>query len=403
VHFDIFQQIISHRWLAYISETATAVKQGRIIVNNEKLLYPNLILFVETADHFIAEIYGSTESPLSLSSIKQRTTLTSAEYLFQFAVENLEQAQTSPKIQLGGQNQVIRGVFFRRSNDPAGFVKRFPFIEQWNAGFAPTGGVGPTLYFTDSFRSAFFTNCIFLNQYEKIYRAKFCDHLIIVRKSLEEPELEAGLLRELILDNGTGTANLVGIKLCGGGNLERLLLAGQFANMFLMPRIRETTIGKFLENNTTLLKTAFGVQEIISQPPLPWRAGNPDPNEESIIPDFLLRHSDGFCDICDIKTTVDTRKSITKGGHRRRRFIEVVHEGIAQLANYEDYFSFPENAMAAKEKYGVSVRNPKLILVVGSYDNAPFAEVSQASRQLKPNIEIIDYDTLNAMFIYAEP
>src|SRR5437879_8369670 len=94
----MFQQIISHRWLAYISETATAVKQGRILVNNGKLLYPNLILFVETADHFIAEIYGATESPLSLSSIKQRITLTSAEYLFQFAVENLEQAQTSPKI-----------------------------------------------------------------------------------------------------------------------------------------------------------------------------------------------------------------------------------------------------------------------------------------------------------------
>ena len=66
------------------------------------------------------------------------------------------------------------------------------------------------------------------------------------------------------------------------------------------------------------------------------------------------------------------------------------------------YFSFPENAIAAQEKYRISVRNPKLILVVGSYDNAPFSEVSQASRQLRPNIEIIDYDTLNAMFISAE-
>src|SRR5262245_48790686 len=138
----MFQQIIRRRWLAYISETASAVKYGRAIVRDAILLYPNLILFLETADHFIAEVYGATRWPKSLSSVVERTTLTSAEYLFQFGVEDLEEAKTSSKIELGGENQLVRGVYFMRANDRDGFVKRFPFIEKWTSGFVCQEGFG---------------------------------------------------------------------------------------------------------------------------------------------------------------------------------------------------------------------------------------------------------------------
>src|SRR5262249_40614478 len=57
LHSDIFQQILKSRCLAYINEKASAVKQGRVIVSDAMLLYPNLILFLETADHFIAEVF----------------------------------------------------------------------------------------------------------------------------------------------------------------------------------------------------------------------------------------------------------------------------------------------------------------------------------------------------------
>ncbi len=66
--------------------------------------------------------------------------------------------------------------------------------------------------------------------------------------------------------------------------------------------------------------------------------------------------------------------------------------------NYEEYFSFPENAAHAKEKYGIEVKAPKLVLVAGSWENASPEEVIQARRRYQ-HIEIVDYDTFCHLFI----
>lgn len=34
--------------------------------------------------------------------------------------------------------------------------------------------------------------------------------------------------------------------------------------------------------------------------------------------------------------------------------------GVAQLANYEGYFTYPLNASRAKEKYSIKVGSPKI-------------------------------------------
>ncbi len=71
---------------------------------------------------------------------------------------------------------------------------------------------------------------------------------------------------------------------------------------------------------------------------------------------------------------------------------------MAQLANYKEYFDYPKNADYARDKYGIQVNEPKLVLVVGSWENSSSDEVNQAQRRY-PDIEVIDYDTFCHLFI----
>ncbi|OYW25745.1 MAG: hypothetical protein B7Z49_00680, partial [Hydrogenophilales bacterium 12-63-5] len=87
-----------------------------------------------------------------------------------------------------------------------------------------------------------------------------------------------------------------------------------------------------------------------------------------------------------------------KASRNRRRFIDYVEEGISQLANYREYFKYPRNAALAKQKYGIEVNDPMLILVVGSWENVDVDEVNQACRKYR-NVGVIDYDTVCQMFI----
>jgi hypothetical protein len=101
--------------------------------------------------------------------------------------------------------------------------------------------------------------------------------------------------------------------------------------------------------------------------------------------------------IYDLKTAALNKQSLTKGKRSRRRFIDYVNEGIAQLANYKEYFKFPQNQELAWEKYKVKVKTPNLVLVVGSFENANKEEIDEACLPFK-NITIIDYDTFYATF-----
>ena len=93
------------------------------------------------------------------------------------------------------------------------------------------------------------------------------------------------------------------------------------------------------------------------------------------------------------------KKRTTKGKHKRRRFIDAVNEGVAQLANYEEYFNFEKNRDYAYTKFGVKIKNPTIYLIVGNYANIIEDEINEAKRMLKENYKIIDYDTLRNMYL----
>ena len=93
------------------------------------------------------------------------------------------------------------------------------------------------------------------------------------------------------------------------------------------------------------------------------------------------------------------RKSVTRGELRRRRFVDAVGEGIAQLAHYRDYFRYPDNTAYAEAAFGVKVDRPRLVLVAGSLENVVPTEVAEAKRGVDADFELIDYDTLCSRII----
>ena len=75
-----------------------------------------------------------------------------------------------------------------------------------------------------------------------------------------------------------------------------------------------------------------------------------------------------------------------------------LYPSLGDLSSYE-YFSYEKNRNHAYSKYKIKVNDPKLYLVVGSYDNVNDEEVREACRSHKDDLVIIDYDTLNSFFL----
>jgi len=189
-----------------------------------------------------------------------------------------------------------------------------------------------------------------------------------------------------------------GVQTVEGDELKFKVIAGQFQNIYLLKGLHETVIGEFFKLHPEVIYRAFNTDSFYYEPYLKWIEHDGTCEDEAINPDLLVRRLDGFYDIFDLKTGLLERTNVTKGGRKRRRFIDYVEEGVAQLANYREYFSYEKNAALAKEKYGVEVRAPNLVLVVGNWENSQLDEVHQACRRY-PDVKIIDYDTLCHMFL----
>ena len=181
---------------------------------------------------------------------------------------------------------------------------------------------------------------------------------------------------------------------------ESIITAGQFQNLYLSQGVHETTLGEFLRLHPEFLKKAFSCNEFLYEKSFQWKESKFVRDEQSINPDLLIKRLDGFYDICDLKTAAFKYKSLTNNKTSRRKFNDYVYDGVAQLNTYREYFTYAENARHAFEVHGVKVSDPKLILVVGSWDNACPIDIEQACLN-HPEITIIDYDTFCHLYIAA--
>jgi hypothetical protein len=118
----------------------------------------------------------------------------------------------------------------------------------------------------------------------------------------------------------------------------------------------------------------------------------------AINPDLLVEREDGDFDIYDLKTALLLNRSIAIAKRPRRRFIQVIEDGIAQLAHYRSYFQYEQNRAVALAKYGATVRDPRLVLVAGTASNADPQEVEEALRRFG-DVKILTYDALMQAFL----
>nr|WP_199078250.1 Shedu anti-phage system protein SduA domain-containing protein [Pedobacter sp. ASV19] len=152
----------------------------------------------------------------------------------------------------------------------------------------------------------------------------------------------------------------------------------------------ETDLTGFLEKpeNKFILTMGFLATEIHSQLLCEWQSDEKD----SIKPDFFVVKPNGYADIVEFKLP-SLKTNTVVGKINRETFSAEIHSYIAQTRVYQTYFEDPKNREWIKEKYGLTVRYPRRILVVGRrwhFSSMEWREIMDDHRDL----EIMTYDDL---------
>ena len=384
---DKFIKITSDFWGAHLKRIQAYNDAGDITSSNDKIiLFPNILLISITSEHYIAELLGARKRFTGLT-FKRHKEISIDRYLNQFSKE-----ESVPLFHLNGEKHGFINLCLAQEADFEAAKTRFPIIELFPSRLVRSGGKGAVLAFGPKFESSSIENCVFLNRHHNAIRAKHVLEMMIIGKNLTKNKYKD------FLHNLSKDKIIKGVHTCASGNESAIILSGQLQNLYLLPKLRETTLGEFLKSHPEIIKDAFSTEKFVYEPYLKWIESAEHNKDEAINPDLLIQRDDGFYDIYDIKTAALNKKSLTKGPRKRRRFIDYVEEGAAQLAHYKEYFSFSKNTEYAKEKYGVEFKNPRYVLVVGSFENADAIEIGEAKRRFD-GIDMIDYDTIVLLFL----
>lgn len=384
-------------WDTYLKRVAKASADGRLSIqpsklntnfdpNTHKILYPNMLIVTNCSGFYVAELVGAVEKYSGLIVKRHRET-SIYRYFSQF-----DGSEPDPVFSFEGVGHGLSKLCLAQGEDIESMSARFPHLDLYKSRIIREGGHGSPLGFGEGFVSLGIDNCILLNSHNNLKRCKSILYLGVVKGSINNAELER------LYDDSRSGNKVVAVHSVDAKD-QRVVIGGQLQSMVLFPSLHETTIGEFLKLHPNIIEEVFKSSKVFYEPYLTWEEHDGTCEDVAINPDLLVQRDDGFFDIYDLKTALLDKSKITKASRSRRRFIDYVGEGISQLANYREYFSYPKNAALAKEKYGVEVKDPKLVLVVGSWENVDPVEVEQACRQYGDLVQVIDYDTICQMFI----
>lgn len=151
----------------------------------------------------------------------------------------------------------------------------------------------------------------------------------------------------------------------------------------------EGTFQRFFESNAHFLQ---GVEydRVVAHASLIREGDGP------LIPDFMLQPLNSkYANILDLKRP---DASLVTGSKDRRRFAHGVHEAVAQVREYREYFAHPEHRRAVEKRYGLTAYYPAALIVIGRQPKTVSAEEMKRIEGDVPNfVTIQTYDDILRM------
>ncbi|WP_185976278.1 Shedu anti-phage system protein SduA domain-containing protein [Mycolicibacterium sp. 018/SC-01/001] len=354
--------------------------------------FPQSIVVTETPHHFAVELIGARTTPKRMRVVKRELAGVD-EFLGQFEFS----PESKPMINVVGNSSSFNSIAITTAAARSELERRFPGVLQlfpsqlsfMGDTFGTTIRVQPEANFFQ------LNDMLLANSLDRMVRIRHIRFALLVTRETTAEILQTKLEEILTVANGS---SIVGFALLPRGEAEVVHRAAQFANLFLMNKLRETSIGTFIDQHREIILTALGASDLVSEPSLDWQVQPLDPEETAINPDLFIQREDAFWDVYDLKLALLDKKSVTTSSSRRRRFVYTIEDGIAQLAHYKEFLDNPQNARHAEEKYGVRFNEPRYTLIVGNYENIDSEKVRQAQLRLG-NFEIVDYDSLLQLYL----
>lgn len=389
--FPTLSQVFKNFFDEFFKSIFQDVVHHRIEIKGE-FSFPNLIRIAESPNHFIIEFLGTVkiknqdEINISVPSSCEKIGATSNFFSSGLhvnnkltAIFNVENARLFSLSDLTLTTDYDKDIFIKKINFPISKTK----IKSANVDIALNIGSGC--------KSAYFRriNIIIAETFKIHFR--FISTAFVVEKTINEQTLRNWLLDRVSQSRNSVNRDILGLNIDSRSSLET------FSKELLSltdQGVKELILDKFLQKHIKFFVEALGYKDGLSQKSLKWieKIHADDPDES--IPDYLMLREDGYYDILDLKTSALKYESLVVGGKKRTRFNAYVSDLIAQLVVYERYFEGDLNSQWAKEEYGIEVSNPRLVGIVGNYDNFEKEEISLALRQYKDNIIILSYNDL---------
>lgn len=115
---------------------------------------------------------------------------------------------------------------------------------------------------------------------------------------------------------------------------------------------------------------------------------------ETLIPDFLLGHVSGLCDILELKLPA---AKVVVGAAPRRRYSAAIAEAAAQTRVYRDFFDESEKRKWFEEKYKLRAYKPRTILLIGRDTDFRDAKEKRELEVMLHDYRLLTYDDLLRM------
>jgi hypothetical protein len=247
-------------WNAKLKDIAMAEKFGVIHPPGATILYPAILLRTETRQFYIMELIGSTPSYTPLVEKRHKEPVID-RYFAQFDFE-----PSNAIMKLSGVDTGFANIGFQNEGVEEKLSARFPYLadrfKTWFVSGLESRGL---IEIAPGAKFVFFEDCILVNDFSDAVRIKHLNMVIVVAKQTTRYDYNRYLTEHFAGPEMHGVAMVPPQREARGRQI-----AVQFANVFLTPNLRETTIGEFFRTHAEFIRRAFCSPRFVYEPYLEW-------------------------------------------------------------------------------------------------------------------------------------